>query len=249
MATKRKRLTAAERRPQIMRAAVRALARSNYRTTSIAEIAAEAGITEPAVYRYFNTKKELFIAILEDVGARVLDLWEEILRKADSPLEALTKISADYYDRAMTKRGELKVLFQALAEVDDQDIRTALRSQFSGYVTLLERIIVQMQAAGLIRADLDARAAAWSFLSVGFTLNLVALLRLEEELSRDRLGLIQELFVRSLLDSEQARDILAGPHLSRMMGRTSAGTESRGKAPCAGPDRKPGTNGPGPMRQ
>ena len=233
MAMKRKRLTAAERRPQIMRAAVRALARSNYRTTSIAEIAAEAGITEPAVYRYFNTKKELFIAILEDVGARVLDLWEQILEQSSSPLEALTRISADYYDRAMTKRGELKVLFQALAEVDDQDIRAALRSQFSGYVALLERIIFQIQEAGLIRGDLDARAAAWSFLSVGFTLNLVALLRLEEELSRDRLGLIQELFVRSLLDEKNAQEILSGPHLGRMMGRTQApATEEDKKNPA-----------------
>ncbi len=227
MPTKRKRLTAAERRPQIMRAAVRALARSNYRTTSIAEIAAEAGITEPAVYRYFNTKKELFIAILEDVGARVLDLWESVLEESDSSLEALTKISADYYERAMTKRGELKVLFQALAEVDDQDIRSALRNQFSGYVSLLEQIILRTQKEGIIRRNLDARAAAWGFLSVGFTLNLVGLLHLEEEVSRDRLGLIQELFVRSLLDEQGADEGLSGPHLGRMMGRTGSKTQEK----------------------
>ncbi|MCD6497100.1 MAG: TetR/AcrR family transcriptional regulator [Deltaproteobacteria bacterium] len=199
MATKRKRLTAAERKPQIMRSAIKALARSNYRTTSIAEIAAEAGITEPAVYRYFPTKKALFISILEDVGNRVLRIWEAILDESSGPLDALTKIAGDYYERAMTRRGELKVLFQALSEVDDQDIRRALRVQFASYVDLLETIIRRAQADDIIHQHVDAAAAAWSFLSVGFTLNLVGLLRLETDLSRDRLELIQTLFLESLL--------------------------------------------------
>ncbi len=223
---KRKRLTAAERRPQIMRSAIRALARSNYRTTSIADIAAEAGITEPAVYRYFKTKKELFVAILDDVGERMLDLWKSFMDECENPIEALTKISADYYDRAMKRRGELKVLFQALSEVDDPDIRAALKRQFASYVDLLEKIIRRAQDQGIIRASVDAVAAAWSFLSVGFTLNLVSLLRLEEQLSRDRLGLIQELFVRSLL----APDRRKGPEeelLGQLMGRNNHGEENR----------------------
>jgi len=182
-----------------MRSAIKALARSNYRTTSIAEIAAEAGITEPAVYRYFPTKKALFISILEDVGNRVLRIWEAILDESSGPLDALTKIAGDYYERAMTRRGELKVLFQALSEVDDQDIRRALRVQFASYVDLLETIIRRAQADDIIHQHVDAAAAAWSFLSVGFTLNLVGLLRLETDLSRDRLELIQTLFLESLL--------------------------------------------------
>jgi len=188
-----------------MRSAIRALARSNYRTTSIAEIAAEAGITEPAVYRYFPTKKALFISILEDVGNRVLEIWQAILTQSSGPLDALAKIAEDYYQRAMTRRGELKVLFQALSEVDDQDIRRALRVQFASYVDLLETIIRRAQSDNIIHRHVDAAAAAWSFLSVGFTLNLVGLLRLETDLSKERLGLIQTLFVESLLvhDDEQ----------------------------------------------
>ena len=224
---KRKRLTAAERRPQIMRSAIRALARSNYRTTSIADIAAEAGITEPAVYRYFKTKKELFVAILDDVGERMLALWKSFMEESDSPLEALSKISADYYERAMRRRGELKVLFQALSEVDDPEIRAALRRQFASYVDLLKTIIERAQEQGIIRRSVDALAAAWSFLSVGFTLNLVSLLKMEEQLSRERLGLIQELFVRSLLDPSRGEDEEDERHLGNIMGRNNTTPESR----------------------
>lgn len=211
MTTKRKRLSASERKPQILRSAIRAMARSNYRTTSIAEIATEAGITEPAVYRYFPTKKSLFIAILEDVGSRVQGIWCEIIDRSPGPVDALRDIALDYYERAMTRRGDLKVLFQALAEVDDDDIRQALRGEFQGYVQLLKGLIDRCVASGVIRSDLDSETAAWSFLSVGFTLNLVGLLGFDQELDKDRLLTIQNLFLASLAsDSEIARGLVNG---------------------------------------
>lgn len=199
MIPKRKRLTATERKPQIMRSAIKALARSNYRTTSIAEIASEAGITEPAVYRYFPTKKALFIAIIEDVGKRVLTIWTELKTESEDPIEALERIAVDYYERAMTRTGDLKVLFQALAEVDDEEIRQALRTQFSSYVELLSSVISDAKEKNLIRKDLDAKAAAWCYLSVGFTLNLVGLLRMGTELTQERFIVIRDLFIDSLL--------------------------------------------------
>ncbi len=202
MSTKRKRLTAAERKPQIMRSAVRALARSNYRTTSIAEIAHEAGITEPAVYRYFPTKKDLFIEIIKDVGKRLLEIWQGIVDASENPLEALGKICFNYYDRAVTRKGDLKVLFQALSEVDDKEIRNAMRTQFSNYVDLLQSIYEQALKQGLVQADLDARAAAWGFLSFGFTMNLVGLLNMEGEMSRERLQTMQKAFFKSQLSAQ-----------------------------------------------
>ena len=174
------------------------MARSNYRTTSIAEIAAEAGITEPAVYRYFPTKKALFISIIEDVGHRVLTIWETIIDNSTGPLEALQQISLDYYERAMTRRGDLKVLFQSLAEVDDEDIRKALHTEFNGYVQLLQKLIDQCVDEQKIHTDIDSYAAAWSWLSVGFTLNLVSLLGFDKDVDKTRLMKIQELFLASL---------------------------------------------------
>lgn len=198
MSTKRKRLSAAERKPQILRSAIRAMAESNYRTTSIAEIAAEAGITEPAVYRYFPTKKALFISIIEDVGHRVLNLWQAIIDESPGPIEAMRGISLDYYERAMTRRGDLKVLFQSLAEVDDDDIREALRAQFRGYVNLLEGLLVKCLEQDLIHQSVHPRTAAWTFLSVGFTLNLVGLLGFADEMDQGRLLEVQSLFLQSL---------------------------------------------------
>jgi len=184
------------------------MARSNYRTTSIAEIAAEAGITEPAVYRYFPTKKALFIAILEDVGSRVLMLWETIIEQSPDPVTAMRNIAVDYYDRAMTRRGDLKVLFQALAEVDDEDIRAALHAQFDSYVKLLKRLLEECMEAKMIHTGINPEAAAWSWLSVGFTLNLVSLLGFDEEVNKNCLMQIQRLYLASLAADQPTMALL-----------------------------------------
>ncbi len=210
-----------------MRSAIRALARSNYRTTSIAEIAHEAGITEPAVYRYFPTKKDLFISIIKDVGRRLLEIWKEILEDSKIPSEALGRISFDYYERAITRTGDLKVLFQALSEVDDKEIREALRDQFSGYVDLLTGIYKEAQQQNLIRGDIDPRAAAWGFLSFGFTLNLVGLLGMEGQLNRERLATLQKFFLKSLLSSQFVSQ--GGEDLEKLLGFAQGELEVEGE--------------------
>ncbi|MDY0004956.1 MAG: hypothetical protein RBU30_26895, partial [Polyangia bacterium] len=149
------------------------------------------------------TKKALFIAIIEDVGSRIQDLWQSIMDGNEDPAEALRKISLNYYERAMTRRGDLKVLFQALAEVDDEDIKSALRRQFQGYVDLLGRLLDRCVEKKIIHPEVDSATAAWSFLSVGFTLNLVGLLGLADEMDEGRILKIQDLFLGSLANNGQ----------------------------------------------
>jgi AcrR family transcriptional regulator len=59
-----KRLPAAERRLAIQRAAGPLFARHGYGAATLDEIAAAAGVTKPIVYRHFESKKDLYLALL-----------------------------------------------------------------------------------------------------------------------------------------------------------------------------------------
>jgi AcrR family transcriptional regulator len=94
MAT-RQRLPAAERREVIAEAAGRLFGERGYDATRLDEIAARAGVTKPILYRHFESKRDLYLALLErhraDLGGffaampaegtaaerlrAVLDLW------------------------------------------------------------------------------------------------------------------------------------------------------------------------------
>ena len=66
-----RRLRRGERREQILVAATTAFARSGFAATSLDDIAAEAGVSRAILYRHFDSKTDLYRAILDRVSARL----------------------------------------------------------------------------------------------------------------------------------------------------------------------------------
>jgi len=64
-------LPRAERRASILRGAAEAFARSGFAHTSMEDVAAACGVTRLIVYRHFETKEELYRAILQEVFDRL----------------------------------------------------------------------------------------------------------------------------------------------------------------------------------
>ncbi|HEY8547332.1 MAG TPA: TetR/AcrR family transcriptional regulator [Acidimicrobiales bacterium] len=64
-------LPRAERRASILKGAAAAFARSGFGTTSMDDVAAACGVTKLIVYRHFETKEELYRAILQSVFDRL----------------------------------------------------------------------------------------------------------------------------------------------------------------------------------
>lgn len=60
-----RRLPRAVRREQILAAATRAFAKAGYAATSLDEIATEAGISRTILYRHFDSKTDLYQAVLD----------------------------------------------------------------------------------------------------------------------------------------------------------------------------------------
>jgi AcrR family transcriptional regulator len=66
-----RRLRRAERREQILDAATRAFARAGFTSTSLDDVAAEAGITRVLLYRHFDSKADMYRAVLDRAGQRL----------------------------------------------------------------------------------------------------------------------------------------------------------------------------------
>lgn len=60
-----RRLTASERRPLIESAATRLFAERGFAATTVEDIVRAAGVTKPMLYRHFESKQELAVALLE----------------------------------------------------------------------------------------------------------------------------------------------------------------------------------------
>jgi AcrR family transcriptional regulator len=61
---KRRRLPVAERRELIVEAAGRLFGERGYEGTRLDDVAAAAGVTKPVLYRHFDSKRDLYLALL-----------------------------------------------------------------------------------------------------------------------------------------------------------------------------------------
>jgi AcrR family transcriptional regulator len=181
MAARRRRLPAEERRRQILRSAVRVFARSNYRAAKVAEIAAEAGISEALLYKFFRSKQAIFLEILQHMSSRILAAWQEEVDREEDALLALRNMGITYHRRMKKHPEELRVQFQAISEVADQEIAARLRADHRSYVRFISEVIRKGMRQGSVREDLDVDMLGFLFDGGGILMNMMKLLSLERQ--------------------------------------------------------------------
>lgn len=185
MARARK-LPAQHRRRQIIESARQVFAGQSYAKVGTADLAKAVGVSEPALYRYFSGKKELFLATLRSTGPRLLEIWQDIAYDVEDPIETLWSIGVRYYDHLQSHSVNMKLQFQAVSEADDPEIRQALHENFAAFVHFVVETLDEGKRRGVVRRDIDSRLVAWQFLGIGLTLDLMHLLGFSHELDRSR---------------------------------------------------------------
>src|SRR5580704_769140 len=126
MTETKQRMPAAERRELVLNAAVAEFAMHGLAGTSTEDVARQAGISQPYLFRLFPTKKALFLALVERCFRRVSDTFAAAAEGLDGE-EALMEM-ADSYTRLLDDRTLLLLQMQAYAACDDEEIRTATRT-------------------------------------------------------------------------------------------------------------------------
>src|SRR5215218_3513502 len=108
MAPPSPRRSATERRREIIEIAISHFAQHGYNGTSTDQVAREAGISQPYLFRLFGTKRELFLACHEAMHARIAESFLHAAR--DAPPEERMKAMGAAYTNLLADRNSL--LFQ-----------------------------------------------------------------------------------------------------------------------------------------
>jgi len=133
------RLSAAERRDDVLDAALTAFAAKGYEGTSTEDIAREAGISQPYLFRLFGTKKELFLATVTRCFRETLELFQRSAEGLRGE-EALHAIGSAYMDLLLNERTRLRAQLQAYAACDDPDVCEVVANGYGDLVTYVERV-------------------------------------------------------------------------------------------------------------
>ena len=125
-----------DRRTDILKAAVELFARKGFRGTTTRDLATQADVNEAIIFRHFNTKEELYRAILEEKikypnkEAKVEELCQLVDTSGDEQfLSAIGRLILERHEDATFLR---LLLFSALEghELSDMFVDTVGRSRF-----------------------------------------------------------------------------------------------------------------------
>ena len=174
-----RRLPAEQRREQILACSIEVLAKSNYQKARVADIADLVGISEAAIYKYFPTKKHLFLAVLEHMSDRLITSLSAVVDAEIDTIEALRKAAAAFADPDVNPPDHVRIRSKAIAEVDDTEIASRLQNDHLRFVFLLRGIVETGVQQGTLRNDLGVDTIMLLLDAVAMFVETLKLLSLE----------------------------------------------------------------------
>jgi AcrR family transcriptional regulator len=145
--------TQEDRSQQILDAAAALILRLGYDKTSMSDVAQEAGVSRGTVYLYFASKDRLIEALVRRESTIYVDAWLHFI-------EAQTELTVGSIYRAVLHAINNRPLLAALLKRDRRVIGSYLRKPGSLFasldaLSLWDDLLVDLQRAGAVRADLD----------------------------------------------------------------------------------------------
>src|SRR6476469_1564488 len=140
------RLPASARREQILDVAVQVFARNGYHGASMNDVADAAGVTKPVLYQHFDSKQDLYLALLDEVGRRLLTAIAKATAGATSG-KTQTELGFKAYFRWVAEDHDAFLLLFGTGARRDEEFNDAVR-----------KLTAQVAEAikPLITADIDA---------------------------------------------------------------------------------------------
>ena len=133
------RLSAAERKDDVLDAAMIEFAERGLEGTSTEDIARRAGISQPYLFRLFGTKKELFAAVVARCFRQTLAVFQTAAegKRGEAALQAI----GDAYAALLDGDGAyLRAQMQAYAACGDPELRSVVRDGYGDLVAYVERV-------------------------------------------------------------------------------------------------------------
>jgi AcrR family transcriptional regulator len=150
----------ADRRRQILEAAVKVFAQKGFHAARVGDVAKEAGVAYGLVYHYFDSKEELLEAIFRGTWADMLARVREVEASGASAEEAVRQVTALLLRTWRRDPDLVRVLVREVTR--SQHLQEEVE-EITHAMNALEDIVRRGQNGGDFRADLDPKLAAVVF--------------------------------------------------------------------------------------
>ncbi|MCU1363513.1 MAG: putative TetR family transcriptional regulator [Acidimicrobiaceae bacterium] len=154
-----------ERRDQLLLVARKIFAERGFQSTTMDDIAKEAGFTKPILYQYFESKTELYREIVNQTAEALLNSLRSAVAEVESPRAKIEVAFRVYFEMVVEETDAFRILF---IHSHEGETKGDLRNVEVGLVSFLEPLIAvrikpdhrRQLAAGVVGIA-EGAATAW----------------------------------------------------------------------------------------
>lgn len=160
-----------EKRKELLPIVALAFAELGYRRATTAELALRCEVRENILYRLWPDKKTMFIASIDYVYEQAASTWRQVLSETDDNADAamrLLKHEAEHYGES----GLHRIIFSGLSEVDEPEIREALRKMYGRFHRFIRGQVTAHRNGARASRLPDEAVSAWAIVGLGNVANI-----------------------------------------------------------------------------
>ncbi len=175
-----------QQRKRLLPIVCRTFSELGYRRTTTAELARRCRVRENILYRLWPDKKCMFLAAIDDIFQRRAETWGELLANGPASREAADRLVA-YEAKHQGELGFYRVVFTALVETDDADIRAALVRMYRRFHRIVSERVEAGREDKTQRSGLPGDQAAWALIGLATVSNIIRELELLKPRQREKM--------------------------------------------------------------
>ena len=153
---------ATERRRELLPLVAKAFGVLGYRRATTAEIASRCDVQENTLYRLWPDKKAMFVAAIDYLFMRRMEKWESRMADEDTSASERAKRLIEMTGEDLGEQGLYQIIFAALGETDDSEVKKALRRLYKKYHERVESEVRKYRAHRDASNGKEDAATAWA---------------------------------------------------------------------------------------
>ena len=165
VANTRIKLKSEDRQAELIQAALRLAAQRSPAGITTGDLALAIGITQGGVFKHFDSKEAIWLAVLDWVRQSLMEQLEQAAQaRQDNALQALRAVFLAHIGFVEQFPGVPRLVFQELQHAKPTPLKGRVQQLMADYRTLVTQLLAQAREERLLAKDVDLPSAVVLFM-------------------------------------------------------------------------------------
>ena len=146
-----------ERQKEIVEAALELITKKGIQGLTIKNLAKKIGITEPAIYRHYDNKIHILIAVLDLFKSNTEKIFEKELNNDNKAIDKIEHLFTKHFNSFAATPSLVSVIFSEEIFRNEPMLIEKISEVIDKNDKILTSIIIDGQKNGEIRSDIEAK--------------------------------------------------------------------------------------------